>query len=416
MSEDIERNLDTQSRRLDDIEDLIRATLDDQEPAVQLTRGSHRQTYDELTTFNDHVRTQREWTEIDLDSALTEQQRQAWELWQHKHRLVWSTSDLVTVGAVGVIGMLCTWFDASIDRTIRDRLKPLISSDIVSGWEKAGKQLPIDYMGPDFGGRAHRIKSAGHDLARPIEAIRQIMKGEIRGTVWQADGATRVAVGGNFRQVDSWAEAALRLAQHLLADVITPMSLPIPGMSFLYESDSEALRDFALHAYSGLEAGSGWSVRNGIVTPGMTVLVTEILVRTYVHLDIYQQTGTARLDPPQTRRRNELLLASHSLISAISLGKVAAQMTAHYYSGNYVRAVHPSHIRHANIPAFLRAGALAGTVVNDAYRASKIPSARLWNDLISATAQPWQLDLVNSIENLSSTELSAEHDPFSDLP
>ncbi len=209
---------------------------------------------------------------------------------------------------------------------------------------------------------AHRIKSAGHDLARPIEAIRQIMAGEFRGHLCQAGGATTpVAVGGKFRQVDTWAEAALRLAQHLFADVITPMSLPIPGMSFLYESDSKALRDFALHAYSGLEAGSGWSVRNGIVTPGMTVLVTEILVRTYVHLDVYQQTGTARLDPPQTRRRNELLLASHSLISAISLGKVAAQMTAHYYAGNYVRAVHPSHIRHANIPALLRAGALAGT-------------------------------------------------------
>ncbi|WP_257890413.1 hypothetical protein [Rhodococcus sp. USK10] len=308
--------------------------------------------------------------------------------------------------AVGVVGMMCTWFDASIDSSIRDRLTLLKSSGIVSGWEKAGKRLPIDYMGPGFGGRAHRIKSAGHDLARPIEAIKQIMAGEFSGTAGHTGVASRVVVGDKFQDVDSASEAALRLAQHLLADVITPMSLPLPGMSFLYESDSKALRDFALHAYNGLSAGSGWNVRNGIALPAMTVLVTEILIRTYVHLDVYQQTGTARLDPPHTRRRNELLLASHSLISAISLGKVAAQITAHCVEGNYARAVHPSHIRHANIPALLRAGTLAGTVVNDAYRASEIPSARSWNDLISATARPWQLDLVDEIETLGRSDVA----------
>ncbi|MDJ0441636.1 hypothetical protein [Rhodococcus qingshengii] len=410
MSDDIERNLDTQSRRLREIEDLVRATLDDQEPTVQLSRGPRHQTYDELTTFNDELRARRDWTEVDLDAALTERQRQAWELWQQKHRLSWSTSDLVAVGAVGVVGMLCTWFDATIDHSIRDRLKPLMSSDIVKGWEKAGKRLPIDHMGPGFGGRAHRIKSAGHDLARPIEAIKQIMASEFRGTAWHSGEAIQVIVGDKFQPVDSAAEAALRLAQHLLADVITPMSLPIPGMSFLYESDSKALRDFALHAYNGLSAGNGWNVRNGIAMPTMTVLVTEILIRTYVHLGVYQQTGTARLNLPQSRRRNELLLASHSLVSAISLGKVAAQITAHYYSGNYVRAIHPSHIRHANIPALLRAGALAGTVVNDAYRASQIPSARSWDDLVTATAQTWQLDLVNGIEKLGSSEVATALD------
>ncbi len=305
---------------------------------------------------------------------------------------------------------MCTWFDASIDGSIRDRLKPLMSSDIVRGWESAGKRLPIDYMGPGFGGRAHRIKSAGHDLARPIEAIEQIMASEFRGTAWQTGAAIQVIVGDKFRPVDSAAEAALRLAQHLLADVITPMSLPIPGMSFLYESDNKALRDFALHAYNGLSAGNGWNVRNGIAMPTMTVLVTEILIRTYVHLSVYQQTGTAQLDLPQKRRRNELLLASHSLVLAISLGKAAAQITAHYYSGNYVRAVHPSHIRHANIPALLRASALAGTVVNDAYRASQIPSARSWDDLVTATAQTWQLDLVNGIEKLGSSEVATALD------
>ncbi len=408
MSDDIERNLDTQSRRLDEIDALISAALADQESDVQLAQGPRHQRYDELTTFNDEVRSQRQWTEVDLDACLTDKQREAWELWQQKHRLTWSKADLIAVGAVSVVGMLCTWFDSSIDGAIRERLKTLMSTDLVQGWEAAGKRLPIDYMGPGFGGRAHRVKSAGHDLARPVEAIRQIMKGEFRGTAWLGDDVTEVVVGAKFRDVGSVPEAALRLAQHLLADVVTPMSLPIPGMSILYESESKALRDFALHAYSGLGRDTGWNVRSGLVTPGMTVMVTEILIRTYVHLDVYQETGSARLNLPQTRRRNELLLAAHSLVSAVSLGKVSAQVIAHSSAGNYLRAAHPSHLRHANIPALLRAGALAGTVVADAYRASQIPSALSWDELVAATAQPWQLDLVDGVERLSSTELSTE--------
>lgn len=120
----MERNLDIQSRRLQEIEDLVRVTLDDQEPAIQLTRGPRQQTYDELTTFNDEVRTHRKWTEVNLDSALTEQQRQ--------------------------------------------------------GWESAGKRLPIDYIGPGFGG-AHTASKApdttSHDRSKRS------------GRSWQANSA-----------------------------------------------------------------------------------------------------------------------------------------------------------------------------------------------------------------------------------
>lgn len=68
-----------------------------------------------------------------------------------------------------------------------------------------------------------------------------------------------------------------------------------------------------------------------------------------------------------------------------------------------MRAAHPSHIRHINIPALLRTGTLAATAVSDGYRASRIPSAASWEELVVATAQPWQLNLVNEIESLSGT-------------
>ena len=400
--EDIARNLDTQARRLADLAAVIGAALDDDEMPIDLADSPHHQSYSELTVYNDALRNERDWDEVDLDAALTADQRAAWELWQTKHRLDWRSSDYLAVGAAGLVGLLCTWFDASIDGAVRDRLMKLTETSLVQGWEAAGKRLPIDYMGPGFGGRAHRVKSAGHDLARPVEAIRQVMEGEFRGVRWQDGAATRVVSGG-YRQSIPATEAALRLGQHLLADVVTPMSLPIPGMSLLRESKSKALSDFALHSYSGLGQGTGWNVRSGLVTPSMTVAVTEVIIRTYVHAEAYQRTGTAELDWPQQRRRTELLLAAHGLVSAISLGKVSAQIAAHGAAGNYLRAAHPSHIRHANIPALLRTGTLAASVVTDAYRASRIPSARSWDELVVATAQPWQLDLVRGFENLGSS-------------
>lgn len=398
MSEDIELNLDTQARRLAELDALITATLNDQEPAVEIAASPSRQSYDELTVFNTQLREQRDWAEVDLDAALTDEQRAAWELWQTKHRLQWSGSDYLAVGVAGLVGLLCSWFDGAIDGAVRDRLKDLTDTALVQRWENAGKRLPIDYMGPGFGGRGHRIKSAGHDLARPFEAIRQIMNGEFRGIYWK-DGVAVHVVNGAYEGNLSPTAAALKLGQHLLADVITPMSLPIPGMSLLMESDSQALRDFALHSYNGLNgANASWNLRSGILTPSMTVIVTEVLIRTYVHAEAYQRTGSATLDWPQQRRRTELLLAAHGLVSAISIGKATAQVTAHCVAGNYVRAGHPSHIRHANIPALLRTGTLAATVASDARRASRIPDARSWDELVIDTAQPWQLDLVDQFE------------------
>ncbi|MGC5248840.1 hypothetical protein ACPXB3_18165 [Gordonia sp. DT219] len=400
MSDDLELNLDTQARRLAELDDIVSGALDDTRSATEMPDSPRQQSYEEVTAFNTQLRQQRDWDEVDLDAALTDAQRQAWDNWQTKNRLQWRNSDYLAVGAAGLVGLLCSWFDASIDSAIRDRLKSLTDSSLVGRWEKAGKRLPIDHMGPGFGGRAHRVKSAGHDMARPIEAIRQVMDGEFRGIRWVDGVAVPISVGG-FSGNLSPAEAALRLGQHLLADVVTPMSLPIPGMSLLYESGDKALSEFALHAYSGMSQGTGWNVRSGIVTPSMVVIVTEVLIRTYVHADAYTKTGSATLDWPQQRRRTELLLAAHGLVSAISLGKVTAQIAAHGVEGNYLRALHPSHIRHANIPALLRTGTLAATVVGDAYRASRIPSARSWDELVVATAQPWQLDIVDRFEDLS---------------
>lgn len=404
MPDDTELNLDTQARRLADLDKLIDTALDDEQRDIELPHAPRFQTYDELSSFNEGLRAAKGWSGIDLNSALSETQREAWTRWQEKHRLNWTTSDYLAVGAVGTIGLLCTWFDSTLDRAVRDRLGGLTESALGARMEVNGKQLPIDYMGPGFGGRAHRVKSAGHDLARPIEALRQIMEGEFRGTTWSG-GQPISVVDGRYQSNVPLAEAASKLVQHLIADVVTPMSLPIPGMTFLYESNSEELRNFALHAYSGLDKGTGWNIRSGLATPSMTVVITEILIRTYVHAEARSSTGSAALDARRRRKQTELLLAAHGLVSAISLGKTAAVVAAHCLAGDYLRAAHPSHIRHANIPALLRTGTLAAITVDDLRRSSRIAGARSWDELVTDSVQPWQLELVDTVEEFSNNAM-----------
>ncbi|WP_213571507.1 hypothetical protein [Rhodococcus sp. USK13] len=92
-----------------------------------------------------------------------------------------------------------------------------------------------------------------------------------------------VTVGGRFREVDSLAEALVLWAQHLAADLVTPMSLPMPGSSWLYELDNRALRTFAHEVYLGTSAGNGLNVRSGILTPSLSVVTTEVILCTHVH-------------------------------------------------------------------------------------------------------------------------------------
>jgi hypothetical protein len=388
MTDDFDRNLDTQRRRLDAIDAVIANSMSDEPVPSDLPTAPNQQSYDALTSFNDRLRSENSWVGVDLDAALTPQQAQALEDWRSRQRTPWTTADIAMVGLAGVLGTASIWFDAAIDRAVRDRLSAVARTRAVRIWEKAGKRLPIDYMGEGFGGRAHRIKSAGHDLARPFKALRQIMDGEFEGVRWSFGQRSFVKVSGQFDVVSSFEEALLRWIMHLGADVLTPMSLPIPGSSLLYELDNETIRKFALHAYSGLRAGEGFNLRSATVAPGMTALTTEVVVRSHVHLKALRETGTFVLSPQEDRKRAELRLAAHSLVGAVSIGKATAQ-------GLITK--HPAAIRHIQVPTLLIAGKAALQAVADA-SAARRASAPTWDQLVLDVAQPWQLDLASDID------------------
>ncbi|MFI7000196.1 hypothetical protein [Nocardia sp. NPDC050175] len=371
----IDRNLDTISRRLAELEAATERALVDDDPDLPVVAAAPPSTsYSEMTELNDRIRLTRGWSETDLDAALTPAQRAQFEQWQARQRIAWDRDDLVAVGIAGLVGALAVWFDATADHAVTETFTSIGRTKRMRIWERAGKRLAIDYTGPGFGGRAHRVRSAGHDLARPFEALRQIRNGEFRGVRWDHGDKAAVSVSGQFRKVDSPADALVLWAMHLAADLLTPMSLPLPGSSLLYELDNRQLRRFAHAVYLGPSAGNGLNMRSGILTPSLSVLVTEVVIRTHVHARAYTATGSPDLDPRRQTLRQELLLAANALVGAASVGKAIARFVTLDDKRRWTA------VRHVNVPQLLRIGCLA---VENAHgiRGRLQSNAESWDEL-----------------------------------
>lgn len=393
--ESVRRNLDTQHRQLAGAEEAVQRLLaGDYTTNTPDSLDASARSYDDLTEANDAHRERLGWGEVDLDAALSDEQRAALETWQGRQRIRWGTDDIVAVGLAGAVGLVATWFDGALDSAVRAGLGKLKGTDLLKAWERDAKNLPIDYTGPSFGGPGHRLRSAGHDLARPVEALRQIRDGVFRGTRI-VDGVHEAVEIGGYTAAAGLQEALVVWAKHLAADVVTPMSLPLPGFSLLYELGDRDTRKFAHNVYEGGLAGgrahknSALNIRSGLMTPGLAVLSTEAIVRTHVHGRAWNRTGSPALTVAEQSLRSELLLAGHAIVGAASLGKVAAR--------SMLAGVGPLSIRHLNLPVLLRIGMLSLEVVADGRR-RRSSGAASWDELLTLEVQPWQLAEAADIE------------------
>lgn len=390
MDDSILRNLDTQHRRLAELEaDAARLLAGD--TGVQVTSPrSVPERYEDLTVTNDGLRAERGWEEVDLDAALTPALRAEYERWEDRHRLRWSEQDLAAVACAGLVGIAATWFDTAIDSAVRDRLEALKDSPLIRRWEREAKGMPIDYMGKGFGGRGHRMRSAGHDIGRPFEALRQIRAGQFRGYSWDHGRrfthlAEATPFGTSYVPAETLGEALTLWGKHLVADVVTPMSLPLPGWTRLYELPSRGLRTFAHQAYD-----NGLNIRWAALST-LPVLTTEVVVRTHVHGRAMLARGTAMLEPAEAAQRSELLLAGHALVGAASLGRA---LTTAIATRSPIRAY-----KHVNWPVLLRAATTSLQVAGDARARAQGPG-RPWDDLLIAVARPWQLDAAADVDRV----------------
>lgn len=393
MDESIFRNLDTQRRLLADLERSVDATLDDDiDSDLEVAATfSPAMSYTAITAANDALRDTQDWREVDLYDAMTPAQRERFAAWSDGRRLPWTQEDYLTLGFAGIVGAAATIFDTQLDGAVKDALGWLKNTDLVQGWEADARRLPIDYTGKGVGGPAHRVKSAGHDLGRPLEALRQIREGVFRGTVWPHGVKTPVIEQlPNWQQIDSWPAAMTVWAKHLAADFVTPMSLPLPGMTKLYELDSAGIRSFAHAAYQGQRPlGQGLNTRSGLVTPTLAALSTEAIIRTHMLMRAQRSRGTLSLTGAEQALQTEMLLAGHGLVGGLALGK---SVTILLLTKNPALA-----IRHVNVPVLLRVATLSLAAVRN-HRQRQSLAAPSWDELLGEWAQPWQLEAALDIE------------------
>lgn len=271
---------------------------------------------------------------------------------------------------------------------VLDGLSQLKKSDLLRRWERETARLPIDHTGPHFGGRTHRVKSAGHDIGRFCTALNQIRTGVFEGTFW-ADGqripevATTTRSGVPFVHEPDPRLAIALLLKHWAADFVTPMSLPLPGWTLLRDMPDPALHRFALDAYA-----SGLNLRSGLLTPALGVLATEVVIRTHTHLAAYRSTGTARLTSEAVAKCTEMLLAAHAASGAISLSKTAAAAI----TGHTAVAA-----RNLDIPVLARIGMLALQVRSHSQSEAGAPT---WDYLLAEESATWTLPEAVTITDL----------------
>lgn len=382
------RNLDTQHRRLAEIEATLDALLAGDAPGAALPATPDRpESYELLTATNDALRDERGWDTVDLDAALTPEALAEFELWRRRRRTPWQVDDIAAVALAGALGIPATWYDTTIDDAVRDRLKLLEETELIKRWERDAKRMPIDYMGPGFGGKLHRVRSAGHDIGRPFEALRQIREGEFRGFRWE-DGVRQAVTGHGpphglpYRKVTDLGEALVLWGKHLVADFVGVTNLPLPGWTKLYELDNRYLRKFAHETY-----GNGVNLRSFAVST-LPVMTTELTVRTHVHGRAMVTRRTAMLEPGETALRTELLLAGHALVGAASLGKAATTTMATAPLPSVTR--HARAFRHLNWPVLFKVATTSLDVARDS-RARR-STAATWDDLLAGVAAPWQPD------------------------
>ncbi|MEJ8280848.1 hypothetical protein [Pseudonocardia spirodelae] len=380
---DVLRALDTQSRLLGRLEAATEALLAERDPGPPTSRPAPAAGFDDLLRDGDRARAEQGWTEVDLLAALTSEQRAALDTWAAHRRISWGADDLAVVGLAVALGVAATVLDTRLDDAVRSGLGRLRHTRTVRGWERRGRGLPIDHTGTGFGGPDHRIRSAGHDLARPLAALRQLLRGEFTGYRWEHGVRRRVVTPpGAYTPSASFAAALGDWAAHLAADVVTPMGLPLPGMTWLAQAPDRAVRTFAQTAYRGDSRGGGLNLRSGALTPALVVLAVETVVRTHVHARAAAATGGAELTPAGRAQREELLLVAHGAVAAASCGRAAA---AGLSGGPAVPVAAARAARHVNVPALVRSGALAAGVHADA-RARARTRAPGWSELAARTS------------------------------
>lgn len=248
----------------------------------------------------------------------------------------WEKGDFIVVFISAAIGSLA-------DIVLGDRSNDLTGdkssfSSWLNKFHKHESGAPIDYQGEGFGGGFHRGLSKGHDLLRFIEAVFMFKNGQFEGIRYVNGEAIKVVSKLNqlenpYEQL-SLIDALIRYTKHMVADLFSTCSLPFPGHSFLVEADNRQLRKFAVDMYQ-----NGFNCKN-VLVQGLSTAIIEIILRVYYsiksvkkmenNLDISEDYSNWEkikefITPHNQEKLNEMMLVAHSIVTAVSIGKIVVK-------------------------------------------------------------------------------------------
>lgn len=175
------------------------------------------------------------------------------------------------------------------------------------------------------GGPLHRLVGPGHDLSRFFETIGQMMKGEFRSNV-KGNEFFSTTYGGrsttDYLKIDSPVDAAVVLILHLIGDVFSSMSLPIPGRTKIAESEVKAVVKDVYDEYR-----NGGNLRQ-LVSEFLSNMAGAVLIPIVLRLYHYVRIGIEKRSIPKLSLKNDgkfhLLARNAQTISfTISIGRAA---------------------------------------------------------------------------------------------
>lgn len=377
---DLDRNVAAQSDQVRDIADRVAALRSAIESGAPLSAADlvplvvpEPGSFEQITAANRRYLEAAGRTDVQLEDLLNPEDLELLRL--DSQRLRWTRGDIVAVGMSGLLGALCSIFEDTIDAVVATRLGLVEKAELIRRWKRETGNLPIDYSGAYSGGGAHRATSAGHDLGRPIEAVRQIVDGQYRGTGWVFGEKQPLIRAGGVRGTPyderTPCMAVALWVKHLVTDFVTPTSLPLPGWTKLFElAPTQELAEFFQDMYWTRQRGPGWNLRTMASTQMVPLVVVEAAIRSKLLWDAYEERGDLRLTEQERSKQDEMLLAGNGVVALVSVGRAVIEC---------LTTSSPVGLRALNPAVIVRAGHL-GVSVHRAQRHRQAVTPT-WEDL-----------------------------------
>lgn len=176
---------------------------------------------------------------------------------------------------------------------------------------------PMDYQGPHFGGGNHRARTFSHDVLMFLLAIYMISQGKFIDGYYENGKFIPIITGenqyGTPYETMSLGQAMLEYVLHMLADLCSNKSLPIPGFSLLTHAPNREIRKLANDLYH-----DGLNMRN-LFMQAVPVATVELIMWIYTHLKYHKSDYSKE----QIKNKKEkMLLLTHGISTAVNVGKV----------------------------------------------------------------------------------------------